>query len=87
MVKLIDVWPEQDVDLNQFAELLGISRATVSRIMAAERKNERYLVSTRIAMRLARKLCKILDQDIALEDLEGVTLAPPRPGRPKKAGE
>jgi plasmid maintenance system antidote protein VapI len=83
-MKLVDIWPGQDLDLKEFAEQLGMSRSTVGRIMTAERRGEKYPMSPRMAGRLAKSLGKMLKCELKTEDLEGVELAPPRPGRPRK---
>ena len=87
MVKLVEIWPKQDLGLEEFAEKLGISRSTLTRIMTAERREQKHPVSPRMAERLASKLGELLECELTTEDLAGVILAAPRPGRPKKREE
>lgn len=84
MVQLRKVRARQRIGLEEFASRLEMSRSTLARIEAAERKGEKYPASFDMIERLIEKLEDLLKCGVSLEDLEGITLAPPRPGRPKK---
>lgn len=85
MVQLTKVQIDQDIDLEDFAVLLGMSRSTLGKIMTAERRGTKHQMSPRMAKRVTKSLCVILNQEVDIKDLEGVSIAAPRTGRPRKA--
>lgn len=72
------------MELIPFAKRLEISRSTLTRIEAAERKGKRHPVSLEMIERITEALGELLGRDLAPDELEGIELAPPRSGRPKK---
>jgi len=70
--------------LGQMSEALHVSIATLSRIETSERLQQKRPLEERVVYPLIDAINKTFEQSYKLEDLEGITIAPPRSGRPKK---
>lgn len=84
MVKLRELRTSQGWSLAQMKEKVGVSVATLSRIEKSERLNQKYPLDEKSARPMLAAINAVFDKSYSLDDLEGVTIAPPRPGRPKK---
>lgn len=85
MIRITDLRVKSDLAMKDFAEQrLGISLSTLARIELAEFEGKKHPISRRVATRLTEALKKLLDQEVTVDDLVGVTIAPRRPGRPKR---
>lgn len=84
MVSLRQLRTGKGWTLDQMSERLHVSKATLSRIEAAERAGQKRQIEERVIYPLIDRINEVFEQSCKLEDLEGVTIVPPRPGRPKK---
>jgi len=84
MVQLLQLRTEKGWTQKQMSQQLGFSLRTIARIEAKERAGEKYPIEARNIFRLVTAVNKTFKQSYTAKDLEGVELAPPRPGRPKK---
>lgn len=85
MVHLRQLRIQSNWTLKQMSEQLGISIATLARIEASERKGKKYIMDERNISHIVGVLNTLFRQSYTASDLEAIELAPPRPGRPKKA--
>lgn len=85
MIKLEELRFKSRLSVEEFAQSLDISESTLIRIETAERQGRKHRISHGVAYRLTEALKKMTNnQEVKLDDLVGVQIAPPRPGRPKK---
>jgi transcriptional regulator with XRE-family HTH domain len=84
MVSLRQLRTSRGWTLDQMGEELRVSKATLSRIEAAERLGQKKQLEERVVYPLIDRINEVFKQSYKLEDLEGVTIVPPRPGRPSK---
>jgi transcriptional regulator with XRE-family HTH domain len=84
LLQLREFRAKRRMELMAFAKQLQISRSTLTRIEAAEREGRKHPVSLEMMEYLTETLSQILDSELTTEDLEGVILALPRPGRLRK---
>ena len=85
MVSLFRLRMSKSWTLEKMSNELGVSIATISRIERRERIQQKQPLDMKMIEPLIASINETFHLSIALEDLEGVTIAPPRPGRPKKA--
>jgi len=83
LIKITELRMTSDLPMKEFAKTIGLSPSTLARIEAAERDGRKHPVSYRVLFHLQKALSKKMKREVTLEDLEGVMIAPPRPGRPK----
>lgn len=84
MISITDLRVKSDLVMKDFAESLGISLSTLARIELAEFEGKKHPLNKRVAHRLTEALKKQLGQEVTVNDLVGVVIAPRRPGRPKR---
>lgn len=83
MVKLRELRTSQGWSLKEMGEKIGVSIATLSRIEKSERLNQKHPLDEKSARPMLAAINDVFGKSYSFEDLEGVTIAPPRPGRPK----
>lgn len=88
LIRLEELRFKSRLSVEDFAKRLDISESTLIRIETAERQGRKHRISHGVAYRLTEALKKMINsQEVQLDDLAGVQIAPPRPGRPKKIKE
>lgn len=84
MIRLDQLRYKSHKDTETFAKELDISKTTLTRIEAASSKGKVYHVNKAIAYRLVEALKTVVgNENLVLENIAGVSIAPPRTGRPK----
>lgn len=84
MVRLRDLRTEKGWTLDQMSEKLHVSVATLSRIEAKERVHQKRALDEKVFRPLVNAVNRVFETTYKLEDFEGIMIAPPRPGRPKR---
>lgn len=84
MVRLRHLRTSKGWTLKQMSSAVGVSIATLSRIEAAERMGQKQHLEERVVTPLISHVNEVFKQSYNLEDFDGITIAPPRSGRPKK---
>jgi transcriptional regulator with XRE-family HTH domain len=82
-MKITELRMTSDLPMKEFAKSIGLSPSTLARIEAAEREGRKHPISYRVLFHLQKALSKKMERKVTLEELEGVMVVPPRPGRPK----
>ncbi len=72
--------------IRECAEATRVSPSTLQRIEASERAGVSHPVQGRIAWRITTAFSEKLGRDIAVEDIAGMHIQAPKPGRPKRSG-
>ena len=84
MVQLRQLRIDNGWTLAQMSEKLKISKRTLTRIEASERKGEKHPMEVSTIAPLVKAINEVFKQSYTAQDFKGIELAPPRPGRPRK---
>ena len=87
MARLSQLRIEARWELRDLAVEANISIATISRIEASERAGTKHSTQEVVAQKIVYALSKRLKRKLTVKDIDGIEIAPPRAGRPKKNKE